>query len=121
LRGISTLVRYGRLLNPFRYGWFSFELVSHKIARWLVPFFLVALLASSAILSVESHLYLAVFVAQLLFYGLALAALAGGEKLSSSLPIKVSLYFSTVNLATLSAWVKFARGVRQELWSPSRR
>jgi glycosyltransferase involved in cell wall biosynthesis len=45
-RGLKTLFFFRSLMNPFRYGWFSFMLVSHKLLRWL-PYLLtpVALFA----------------------------------------------------------------------------
>ena len=30
------------ILNPFQYGFYSFELIAHKLFRWLSPFFLEA-------------------------------------------------------------------------------
>ena len=54
------------VVNPV---WLQF--VSHKLARLLVPYALVALLAASAWLARESMLYASAFAAQLLFYGLA--------------------------------------------------
>lgn len=121
LRGLTTLGANVRMLNPFRYGVFAFELVSHKLARWLVPFFLLALLVSNAALAPHSTFYAVVLVGQVAFYGLALAAFSGSRLVASLLPVKISIYFTTVNVATLSAWMKFAAGARQELWSPSRR
>lgn len=120
LRGITTLARFPHLLNPLASGAFAFELLSHKLARWMVPFFLCALLGASAMLAPQSVWYAAALAAQVGFYGSALAVFAGG-RLARSLPVRVSVYFTTVNLATLSAWVKYASGVRQEIWSPSRR
>ncbi len=54
------------VVNPV---WLQF--VSHKLARLLVPYALVALLAASAWLARESILYASAFAAQLVFYGLA--------------------------------------------------
>jgi cellulose synthase/poly-beta-1,6-N-acetylglucosamine synthase-like glycosyltransferase len=121
LRGMTTLREYVHLLNPFAFGWFAFALASHKVMRWLVPFFLIAALLSSAALARGSALYLALFVGQAGFYALAAAGLTAVPVLSSSLPVRVSSYFTTVGLATMLAWIKYAAGVRQELWSPSRR
>jgi cellulose synthase/poly-beta-1,6-N-acetylglucosamine synthase-like glycosyltransferase len=121
LRGITTLARYAHLLNPFRYGFFAFELISHKLARWLVPFFLVTLLATSAVLAADSTFYRVALALQLLFYGMAATTVTGWRRLGSLLPVKVSVYFTTVNLATLSAWLKYVSGTRQEFWSPSKR
>src|SRR5207244_12408799 len=38
VRGISVLAANVRMLNPVRYGLFSWQLLSHKVCRWLVPF-----------------------------------------------------------------------------------
>jgi cellulose synthase/poly-beta-1,6-N-acetylglucosamine synthase-like glycosyltransferase len=121
LRGITTLVLFSRLLNPFRYRWFAFELLSHKLARWLVPFFLIGMMAASGVLAVGSLYYRLLFVGQVAFYALAALSLVRAPGLAALLPVKISVYFTTVNLATLSAWLKYVTGTRQELWSPSRR
>lgn len=121
LRGLTTLWAYRRLLNPFRYGLFAFELLSHKVARWLVPFFLLALLVSNILLAAGSSAYATFLAAQLAFYGVALLAFRGPRRLASWRPLRIPVYFTTVNVATLSAWIKFALGTRQEFWSPSRR
>jgi cellulose synthase/poly-beta-1,6-N-acetylglucosamine synthase-like glycosyltransferase len=120
IRGITTLAAYAHLLNPFRYGWFAFLLFSHKVMRWIAPVFLVAALLSPLALA-TSPFYLAVFLAQVAFYGAALAALSRVGGLDRSLLGKVALYFSSANAAVLLAWLKYARGVRQELWTPSQR
>src|SRR5258708_36072205 len=36
VRGLAVLARNLRMLNPFRYGLFAWELASHKLCRWLV-------------------------------------------------------------------------------------
>jgi cellulose synthase/poly-beta-1,6-N-acetylglucosamine synthase-like glycosyltransferase len=121
LRGITTLVAYRQLLNPIRYGWFALILLSHKLTRWLVPFFLIVMLATSAWLAIGSPWFLAMFLAQALFYLLAAAPLVGWTVLARSLPVKVAVYFTTVNLATIVAWLKYCVGQRQELWAPTAR
>jgi hypothetical protein len=120
IRGMTTLFSYGRLLNPFRNGMFAFALLSHKVARWTVPFFLIAVLLSPLAL-LTSPWYLAVFSAQVTFYVLALAALAEWQSVHRTFAGKAALYFSSVNAAILAAWCQYGRGVRQELWTPSNR
>jgi cellulose synthase/poly-beta-1,6-N-acetylglucosamine synthase-like glycosyltransferase len=120
-RGITTLGQYAHLLNPFRYGFFAIELWSHKLARWLVPFFLIAMFASTAALALQSSFYLVLFLGQAAFYAAAGLSLLGWKALAESFPGKVSVYFTVVNWATLVAWTRYLTGVRQELWSPSRR
>jgi cellulose synthase/poly-beta-1,6-N-acetylglucosamine synthase-like glycosyltransferase len=59
-----------RLLNPFRNPvWVQY--MSHKVGRLLVPYALLALLGSSALLVTASPFYALAFVAQVAFYGLA--------------------------------------------------
>jgi hypothetical protein len=112
--------RYVHLLNPFRYGLFAFVLASHKVMRWLAPvFLLLTLLTPFGLLN--QPFYAAALGAQLVFYVCAWAALRRWGGLHRTLAGKIALYFSTVNMAALVAWVQFARGVRQELWTPSRR
>ena len=118
-RGLTTLSEYRHLMNPFRSGWFAVLLLSHKVMRWTAPFFLIAAMVSA--LLVGTPWYLAAFAAQSVFYLLALAALAKFANLDRTLPGKVSLYFVSSNTAVLAAWIQLARGVRQELWTPSQR
>ena len=42
------------MLNPLRYGLFAWQLASHKLCRWLVPFAMMAAAAANAVLAVES-------------------------------------------------------------------
>jgi hypothetical protein len=120
IRGMTTIFAHAALLNPFRFGTFAFVIWSHKIMRWTAPVFLVgALLSPLALL--DSTIYQLALVAQIALYATALAALAGWTPVRESLIGKVALYFSSVNLAVLSAWWQYCRGVRQELWTPSNR
>lgn len=120
IRGLTTLFAHKHLLNPLRYGMFAFALWSHKVMRWLAPaFLLLALVSPLALLA--APLYSVIFAAQVLFYLLALGAVAGLGRLDRTMPGKVALYFSSVNAAILAAWYHYGRGVRQELWTPSRR
>lgn len=121
VRGMTALFAHGRLLNPLRFGPFAFSLASHKVMRWLAPLFLAALLAASAALAARSPFYLAALAAQVLFYACAAAAHFGIWGVNRTAPGKIALYFSAVNVAAASAWFSYLRGVRQELWTPSRR
>jgi len=72
LAGNFQLLRYEpRLIVPGRNPvWLQF--VSHKLARLMVPYALIALLVSSAWLTSRSPLYTMAFAGQVMFYGLAL-------------------------------------------------
>jgi glycosyltransferase involved in cell wall biosynthesis len=120
LRGISTLFAKSTLLNPLRFGLFAVELISHKLMRWCVPFFLLALLVSNLFL-LDQWPYVVFLIGQILFYALALLGWLGVPLVEKSLAGRVAAYFTIVNVATLVAWWKYASGVRQEIWNPTRR
>src|SRR6266436_7356856 len=70
----TDLWRHRAMLNPFHSGFYAVQLLSHKVMRYAVPFFLIAILATSGILARYSLLYLFVFVSQLGCYLGALGA-----------------------------------------------
>jgi glycosyltransferase involved in cell wall biosynthesis len=120
IRGITTLFAHASVLNPFRFGVFAFEVFSHKLMRWMAPFFLVATLTTCLVL-LNRPLYQAALAAQLALYFGALAALGKWWQFDRSRVGRISLYFTAVNAAVLVAWFQYARGVRREVWTPTRR
>jgi cellulose synthase/poly-beta-1,6-N-acetylglucosamine synthase-like glycosyltransferase len=120
LRGMTALFEHRALLSPFRHGVFAFELWSHKVLRWTVPLFLVAAFVTPLAL-LDRPFYLMAFAAQALFYAGALGAVVERSGVRRLLLGRVALYFVSVNAAIVVAWYQYAIGVRQELWTPSRR
>ncbi len=131
LRGISVLMRNLSLLNPFKYGLFSWQLFSHKLCRWLVPFFLIIAFISNAVLALwTSSLFLKIlFIMQLCFYSLALfyvifftrSGPAVSKSSSLANVLKIPYYFVTVNASIFLAWIKYFKGERAIFWEPSKR
>src|SRR5436309_1870575 len=116
-----TLYFKRRLLNPFRYGAFSWILVSHKICRWLIPHLSLPALAALACLGRGAAwgrwgLGLAAFAS-------LCAALAWRWPEGRRLPkvLAVPAYIVIGNLAALHAFVQAVRGERVPLWEPTRR
>jgi glycosyltransferase involved in cell wall biosynthesis len=120
IRGMTVLRAHLHLLNPVRFGVFSFILFSHKVIRWSVPMFLVMMIVGNVALLGRPG-YAALAVPHGLFYLLALVHLAAVPALGSAGPARVAGYFVNVNAAIAVAWWQFLRGKRQEIWSPSRR
>jgi glycosyltransferase involved in cell wall biosynthesis len=124
VRTINALVRRARMLNPLRYGFFSFQLWSHKVLRYLVPELLLGLFASSLYLALSdvpaAPLYRGFVIAQLALY---LCAAVGWlrQRLGLRLPlVHVPFYFVVVNLAALWALVLYLRGERKVTWTTVR-
>jgi glycosyltransferase involved in cell wall biosynthesis len=120
LRGISVFMRSLALVNPFRHTVFAWQLLSHKLCRWLVPFAMLAALAANAALTLESGLYLSLFALQVLFYAVAVGGLLWKPLLSLS-PVRLAAYFVLVNASILQAWLRYWSGERLVVWEPSKR
>jgi glycosyltransferase involved in cell wall biosynthesis len=116
VRGIGVLHRNARMLNPLRHGMFAWQLASHKVCRWLVPFAMITAAVSNAFLLNASPFYLATFLLQSVFY---MAALGGA--LTGARALKIPMFFVVANLGVLTAWLRYARGERLASWSPSQR
>jgi hypothetical protein len=116
VRGLFVLAGSLHLLNPVRYGLFAWQLASHKLCRWLVPFGMIGALVANAVLVARSPLYLGTFVAQCAFY---LAALAGRGR--SGAVLKIPSFLVMANFAVLVAWLRYIRGERIRTWNPSER
>ena len=106
----------GRLWSS---GFYSVELVSHKLLRHLVPFFLLLLLLSNAALALTEPLFRVALGWQLLFYAAAALGFqlrrrrAGRRRL-----LTVPYYFCLVNAAALLGVLSIVRGARLAVWTP---
>jgi glycosyltransferase involved in cell wall biosynthesis len=120
-RGLATLASRRALLNPLRYGAFSWMLFSHKVCRWLVPWALVA-----ALVALGGLVPTAVWARGLLAAGGIVAALAGIGWLrpdNAALPRALALpaYLVAGNVGVLHAWLRLVTGRAAPVWEPTRR
>ncbi len=120
VRGISVFMRSLALLNPFRYHLFAWQLLSHKLCRWMVPFALILALLSNSVLAWDSSVYRALLAAQVAFYGLA-AAYLWSHRVPKVAVLRLPSFFVMVNLSILDAWLRYLRGDRILSWDPSKR
>ena len=116
VRGIAVLARNARMLNPFRYGLFAWQLASHKLCRWLVPFAMIGAAAGNAELLSRSVFYQLTFGAQAVFYAAAVAGVWTGAQ-----ALRIPAFLLSSNTAILIAWLRFASGERITCWHPSER
>ena len=79
-----------------------YQLVSHKILRWLAPFFMAALFLSSLLL-MDVPIFREAFFIQIFFYGYAAFGLV---MRSASIWMALPTYFCLVNLASLIGVLK---------------
>ena len=120
--GIQSIFRFFYLLNPFKYGWLSFQFLSHRILRWsLAPLGLVLLIPLNIYLSNSHSVYLWLGYAQILFY---LSALMGLLLESRSIKLKVFFvpyYFTLMNYAVIRGFFRVLSGSQSVLWEKAKR
>ncbi len=113
---IRTLAQHRHLLNPFRSGLMAWQIWSHKVLRWMVPFWLFAyLVALGTLVARGSYLWLGAATAAFLLMGLVggLLQAAGKRSRVFGLPF----YFLLVNTAALVGWVKSLTGHVHPIWN----
>lgn len=116
----TDLWRHRQMLNPFRSGFYAVQLLSHKVMRYLVPLFLLAILAASGILASGSLFFGILGAVQVACYaGAALAAVLDRLGIRSQL-LAFPQYFVLVNLASVIALYKLLRGERYARWETNR-
>ena len=119
-RTLFDLWQHLAIMNPLRSGFYAVQLLSHKVLRYLVPFFLISNLLASVVLALFSISYAAVLVAQAFFYLAAASAWAFERAGHRIRLLALPQYFVLVNLASLVAFYRFLHGERYSCWEPIR-
>ena len=111
--------------NPFRVGWFAFQLFAHKLTRWLGPVFLLVILVTSGILAagelgkpITERPFTFVLVLQGIGYGLA--GLYMVPSLRNIRLIYIAFYFLLVNIAAAVGLGLLMSGHTIGTWKPQR-
>lgn len=113
----QNLFRYKSLLFPMWEGT-AIAFWSHKVLRWLTPFFLISCLACSIMLSFSSQLFLILFITQFFLMLFPIIDFISPFKLSV---FKFISHFFLMNLALLKGFVMFVKGVETSIWQPTTR
>jgi len=114
LAGNWQLISLRPELFDFRRNKLFFQFFSHKIARLLVPFFLVVLLAASILL--DGIFYRCVEYGQLVAYFIAIASHLFPRLQSHSIA-KTLYFFCTLNLAAIVGFYIWISGRCSTIWS----
>ena len=109
------------MMNPLRHGFFSIQLLSHKLLRWLVPVFLLFIFMSSLALSLHHWFYALALTAQIAFYGVSAAGHALHRR-KGSMPrvFYIPFYFCLVNVASARGIIQAYSGKTYTTWSTAR-
>jgi cellulose synthase/poly-beta-1,6-N-acetylglucosamine synthase-like glycosyltransferase len=120
IRGVTAIARHPEVLNPFRMGMFAFQVWSHKIMRWGVPWFMLLFAIATLMLQGQGIIYTVALVAQALFYLLALLGWISTAMRENTL-VRLVFFFVQTNLALAQATAAFLLGKRMTVWAPSKR
>ncbi len=120
IRGITAIARHPEVLNPFRMGLFAFQVWSHKIMRWGVPWFMLGFAVITLMLQGQGLIYTLALYAQGAFYALALLGWLW-PRLRDNTLVRLIFFFVQTNLALAQASVQFLLGKRMTVWTPSER
>lgn len=115
-QSFRALLGLGRGL--WSHGFYSFQLVSHKLLRYLVPFFLILLFLSSLALAGTHPFFAAALAAQVVVYALgAIGYVLRGTRPGGWKLFALPFYFSLVNLAAFLGVLSVVNGRRQLVWA----
>lgn len=116
-------------LNAFRHLWWppfkalNFAFFSHKVLRWWGPFFMLLMLVGSGLLASAGH-----WIYQLLFFVLVICLILVpllDWMMSKSgmdwIPFRGIRYFVLMNLALLAGFWKYLKGIKTNVWQPTKR
>jgi cellulose synthase/poly-beta-1,6-N-acetylglucosamine synthase-like glycosyltransferase len=120
LRGITGFFNNLHFLNVARYGIFAYGYFSHKLLRWLVPFFVLFGFLCNLILALNSIVFFVLMGLQALFIVMGILHYSYSKNLKSSI-FKIPGYFILTNYCIAIAWVRFLQGKRVVKWTPSER
>jgi cellulose synthase/poly-beta-1,6-N-acetylglucosamine synthase-like glycosyltransferase len=120
-RSFRGLMKVKSVLNPFKFGFFSFQVISHKLLRWLQPIFILLFAFSSILLALRDFLLFSYF-SQLgiIFLWLAQVGYFKSRQQYMSKIFFIPYYFIMVNYYSLLGVVSALAGNIQVTWSTPR-
>jgi cellulose synthase/poly-beta-1,6-N-acetylglucosamine synthase-like glycosyltransferase len=119
-RGMYGLLSMRQLFNPFKYGFVSFQLFSHKVLRWMIPFMLPLLLISNLFLMGQTFYKLSLII-QILFYIGALGGYLLDRMGKKAKLLAIPLYYCVVNAASIAAFFRTIFGKKAIVWTTVRK
>jgi len=122
--GIQSILRLKKAANPFHYPLFTFQYISHRVLRWTItPFLLILvfILNASLVFTGAGTGYLLLFIAQVIFYCLALTGYFFEKNNIRVKVLFIPYYFCVMNYAVLAGLMRYLRKSQSAAWEKSRR
>ncbi|MCV9389467.1 glycosyltransferase family 2 protein [Reichenbachiella ulvae] len=120
--GHQAIWRLRSLMNIFKYGWLSWQYVSHRVLRWtLTPLALLGVLILNFYLALDSGFYRVVLVLQMGFYFLAFLGFVLQTQKIKVKALFVPFYFTFMNVSVFQGFARIIRGRQSVLWERAAR
>ncbi|MFH2035006.1 MAG: glycosyltransferase family 2 protein [Candidatus Zixiibacteriota bacterium] len=120
VHGLEVFFHFKKILNIFKYGFFTIQIVSHKLLRWLAPFFMILLFGVNIPLAISNPFYYLLLLLQIIYYVMALTTYFF-RKLEGYSIFKIPLFFAMVNVSIIVSWYYFLRKKDFIVWQPTER
>lgn len=123
-RGMWALFQNLKLLNPLKFGVVSLQLLSHKIMRWLIPFFMIILFVSNSVIFISADIlfyaysfWFQVFAGLLMVISFVAISYNNLNNRFFRLPAMLFIF----NLSLLISWKNVLTGKKIIKWEPTKR
>lgn len=118
LRALWAIHDKRNLLNPLRYPITSWQLISHKVLRYMTWLPLAVCMAINPLLLKHGLLYGGLQLIQVVFYLFAGIGYLRRHDSQASFIFYAPYYFLLINTAAAIAFYKFLKGEKKILWKP---
>ena len=117
--GFQSIAVLWPLLDP-RKGWIALTFASHKVLRWLCPFFLLGLALANLVL-VNSGIYGVSLMVGIVLASVALLGQYLSLRSSAGRALRMTTMFATMNAALLVGFFRWASGRQRAAWDRTAR
>jgi cellulose synthase/poly-beta-1,6-N-acetylglucosamine synthase-like glycosyltransferase len=107
------------LIKPFSF--FSFCFISHKVLRWLTPFFWFVIIFTNILLLKSSFFYPLFFLLQVIFLILPPFDMFLKRINVNLVPLRFFTHLYFMNIALFVGFVRYLQGIESGAWAPTKR
>ncbi len=120
-RTIRAISNHSRLLNPLRFPFAAFALFSHKLLKFLLPFFMLLALGTNLLLLRQGVIFQLCILGQALYYTLAAMGFLLEKYHRHNRLAAMAYTFAMVSWAFFLGWTSFLAGETYVTWTPPNR
>lgn len=99
----------------------SFCFISHKVIRWFVPFFILLAFITNLVIINKHWIYLIGLSLQLAIYIIPIIDVLLRKIKIDIVILRFVTHFINMNLALFTGFIKYAKGIKTNVWEPTTR